>query len=116
MKEVKTKLGIIFVEEMNDDREDGRIKIYDSDKRYLDYVSDEDLDYDAFIAELQMKEDMRDLLNFIGVSWHFFSIKWRDAAAYFCVPGKAEYSSPESLLTNEYVNRIGSAYIIISEC
>lgn len=116
MKEVKTKLGIIFVEELNDDREEGRIKIYDSDKRYLDYVSDEDLDYDAFIAELQMKEDMRELLNFIGVSWYFFSIDWKDAAWYFSVPGKVEYDSPESLLTNEYVNRIGNTYIVIGEC
>ena len=72
MIEIKTKLGSLFIEEPNDDREEGRIKIYDSDNRYLDYVPDENLDYDAFIAELQMKEDMRDVLNFIGVSWHFF--------------------------------------------
>ena len=116
MKEVKTKLGILFVEEMTDEREEGRIKIYDSDNRYLDYVPDEDLDYDAFIEELQTIEDMREMLNHIGVSWHFFSLEWKDAAAYFRAPGVADYDSPESLLTNELVNRIGNAYIVINEC
>ena len=112
MKEVKTKLGILFIEEPNDDREEGRIKIYDSDNRYLDYVSDENLDYDAFIAELQMKDGMIEILNFIGVSWNIFSANWKVAAAYSRTYG----DSPESLLSNEWVNRVGDTYIVVNEC
>lgn len=42
LQAIETKLGAIYIEELNSEREDvDRIKMFDSGKRYLDYISTE---------------------------------------------------------------------------
>lgn len=117
MKTVNTKLGVLYVEELTDEREEDRIKIFDSDNRYLDYIVEhENLNYDAFIKELEEMTDMRALLASLAVSYDFFTLDWKDVYWHFRNHGCQLSETEEGVKENEWVNKIGNTYIVISEC
>lgn len=116
MKEITTKLGVLYVEEMTDEREEDRIKIFDSAHRYLGYVIEhEEFDYERFVKELEEMTDMRALLAYLGISYEFFTLDWKDAFWYFFTPGSQEPETEETVMENEWVNKIGNTYIVLSE-
>ena len=117
MKEITSKLGVLYVEEMTDEREEDRIKVFDSKHRYFDYVvENEDFNYEQFVKDLEEMTDMRALLDYLGVSYEFFTLDWKDVFWYFRNRGCEMLEIEESVMDNEWVNQIGNTYIVINEC
>lgn len=133
MREIKTKFGPLFIEEYAFDHhipgqreEEDRIKIFDSEKRYLDYFMVEYLEEAAEInghspeKELQLYIDhlercntIEDLVdNSVAEGYEFITTDWKKVAEYF---DAEKYTTEESLLDNEWVNKIGNYYVVVSE-
>lgn len=123
MKEIWLEnLGtIIYMEDYDDREEEERIKLYDTDQRYLDYFSVERLKdaakslrlhvediLDAYIIKMSEKENVQALLDWIGVRWEAIYENAEKASS-------GERLSKGELSTNEFVNRIGAYYIAIKE-
>ena len=122
MKEVITQFGTIYSEDFSCNTDKTKIKIYDSEERYLNYFeassfgdsfrSPEDdlqihLDY---IAKCESIEHLANILFFDG--YKLITTDWREAAEFL---GIEEYFMPENLLENEWVNKIGNYYIVVTE-
>lgn len=123
MRKIETKFGDLFIEELNNVEEKGRIKIYDSEKRYLDYRSFETLEdfarinktsleeeYQIFIERLESDITIENLIsNFIDNRYDLITKDWKKTASLL------EENSEEELLNNEWVNKIGDYWIVVSE-
>ena len=129
LQPVETKLGIIYVEMFDDSREESdRIKVFDSEKRYLDYISVDMLEncsnfsgktieekFKAYIDDVQLFKTIEDLLFFFNVNYEFLSTDWKEVVQYMKTFSIDECDSEEKLLTNEWINKIGKYYIVVSE-
>ena len=111
----------IYMENYGDQEEEERIKLYDSDHKYLDYFSVERLEdaakslrlhikdiLDAYVIKMREKENVQALLDWIGVSWEAIYENAEKASS-------GERLPKNELSTNEFVNRIGAYYIAIKE-
>ena len=116
MQTINTKFGPLYVENFLDRSEPDRVKIYDSNKRYLEYVFSENFDHEQFAEKLKTFTDIREMLYYIGVSFVFVTIDWKDVWWYLRKPCQLEDETRESIEENEFVNKIGNTYIVISEC
>lgn len=115
-------LGDFYIEELENREEQDRVKLYDSDENYLDYLPLErygDTDptfeeqYDGYVEMLESFETVPDLMDWLVCSCDFIGNK-QDAIKYVLT----EWNLPDDEcdpLDNEWVNRIGDVYIIISE-
>ena len=124
MKEIELKFGgSIYMEDYGEQEEEDRIKVYDSNKEYLEYFStdwiieniteiyqgmsiQEALDFLAY--KIEEKESIVDLLDFLGVEWE----------AIFPNTAAATHSldmDSQELDNNEWINHIGKYYIKIYE-
>ena len=117
-------LGTFYIEELENREEQDRVKLYDSDEKYLDYLPLESYDiddptfeeqYDGYVEMLESFETIEELLDWLVCDYEFFSTK--DATIQYLheelnwdLPSK-DYNP----LDNEWVNRIGDIYIVISE-
>ena len=93
---------------MNPRSEEDRIKIYDSDDRYLDYFSLEELFDAAAEMETTVEEEYATRLKAIREEENvgtFVSLLTSDCVAITNVPQEE----------NDYVNRIGNLYLLIRE-
>lgn len=130
LQAIETKFGTIYIEELNSKREDvDKIKMFDSEKRYLDYIATEFImdrsdvfgdtteeELNSYIGEMKECETIEELVQYIGINYELITDDWEEAASYmkpFCID---EYNSEDELLTNEWINKIGSHYIVVSEC
>lgn len=122
MKQIDLKFaGKIYMELYGEQEEKDRIKIYDSDKEYLDYFSVENLQemanmnqksvqdiLDEYAEKLSEKENVIDLLDWLGVEWEgIWPNKFR--AMETLEMNIQEFSQ------NEWMNHIGNYYIKIAE-
>lgn len=136
MIEINTKIGSLFVEEIDKREENERIKVYDSLGRYFDYFSIEHIYEDGYTLkefytqlklDLAKKESIDELLDYFEASAWTASTKWEDLLEDI-YDGYAEYHSgdwiditDESIITektimaNEWVNKIGETYIFVRE-
>ena len=119
MKEITLKFGgTIYMEWYGEQEEEDRIKVFDSDKEYLDYFSVESLDetrsmykglsiqdiLDVYADLMAEKENIEAFLDYLGVEWR---------AIY---PSVAALRKTEGLeVTNEWVNHIGKYYVLVDE-
>ena len=119
MKEITLKFGgTIYMEWYGEQEEEDRIKVFDSDKEYLDYFSVEGLQDTAYQYpgmsiqdildfmgnKMAEKESIEALLDNLGVNW---------LAIY---PSAAALHKTEGLeVTNEWVNHIGKYYVLVDE-
>lgn len=119
MKEITLKFGgTIYMEWYGEQEEEDRIKVFDSDKKYLDYFSVESLDevksmywglsiqnlLDIYADQMAEKQSVEALLNYLGVEW---------LAVY---PSKsALYKAKKLEAGNEWVNHIGRFYVLVEE-
>ena len=127
---IATKFGNLYIEELNGKREeDERIKIYDSLKRYMDYIDVEWIEDRAevfgdtieeelasYIGEMLECATINELVSYLGVEYELITKDLEEAASYmrpFCID---EYHSEDELLTNEWINKIGDYYIVVTEC
>ena len=106
---VQTKFGLISVETLIYPRsEEDRIKIYDSDDKYLDYFSVEGLYNSACEMETTLEEEYAARLRSFREEDNFetlVSLLTTDCEKIMSTPGD----------DNEYVNRIGNLYILMKE-
>ena len=117
-------LGTFYIEELENREEQDRVKLYDSDENYLDYLPLERYDdtdpteeeqYQGYIEMLESFKTVPDLMEWLVSSWEFIgdkdqTIKYLHEELNWDLPSE-DYNP----LDNEWVNRIGDIYIVISE-
>lgn len=121
MQKVETKFGTIYIEDLYDRVEADRIKIFDSNQRYLDYYSMEIIDYiaeckripssDVLQAEIDSIEhcdNITDLVGMLTSDCEMCTRHWENVARFL------EIDSPTEV-ENDYVNKIGDYYIVVVE-
>ena len=111
--------GNFFIENFDAREEQDRVKIYDSDENYLDYLPLEADDtpieeqYNNYIEMLENFKKVEELLNWLVCDYEFIGNK-SEAIKYVL----AEWNLPDDEcdpLDSEWVNKIGDTYIIIAE-
>ena len=114
--------GNFFIENFDEREEQDRVKIYDSDENYLDYLPLDQIDvddtpieeqYNNYIEMLESFKTVEEMLDWLVCDCEFIGEK-SDAIKY----ALTEWNLPDEEtdpLDNEWVNRIGNTYIIVSE-
>lgn len=111
--------GNFFIENFDEREEQDRVKIYDSDGNYLDYLPIEEDDtpieeqYNNYIEMLESFKTIEELLNWLVCDYEFIGNK-SEVIKYVLT----EWNLPDDEcdpLDSEWVNRIGDTYIIIAE-
>lgn len=122
MKQIDLRFGgKLYMELYGEQEEEDRIKIYDSDKEYLDYFTVESLQemadmnersvqdiLDEYAEEMSEKENVIDLLDWLCIEWEAV---WPNR---FRAMETLEMDIHE-FDNNEWINHIGSYYIKIAE-
>ena len=117
-------LGTFYIEELENREEQDRVKLYDSDENYLDYLPLERYDdtdptfeeqYQDYVEMLENFKTVPDLMEWLVSSWEFIgdkdqTIKYLHEELKWDLP-REDYTP----LDSEWVNRIGDIYIVISE-
>ena len=135
MKQINTKFGTIYIEEWEFDRhkpwqreEEDRVKIFDSNENYIDYLSaelvEENAEYehitpqellDKHASKLANAKTIEDLLDMLDVDYEFVGTK-DETIAYLHNELNWDLPSKDyNPLDNEWVNKIGDYYIVVSE-
>lgn len=116
---VQTKFGVISVETLMHPREEeDRIKIYDSDDRYLDYFSVEELYDRACEMETTIEEEYATRLKAFREEDNFdtlVSLLTTDCVANTDKPMELERELNIKVDEYEYINRIGKYYLLMRE-
>ena len=114
--------GKFYIENFDEREEEDRVKIYDSDENYLDYLPLDQIDvndtpieeqYNNYIEMLESFKTIEEMLNWLVCDCEFIGKK-SEAIKYVLT----EWNLPDEEtdpLDNEWVNRIGDTYIIVSE-
>lgn len=111
--------GNFFIENFDEREEQDRVKIYDSDENYIDYLPLEEDDtpieeqYNNYIEMLENFKTVEELLNWLVCDYEFIGNK-SEAIKYVLT----EWNLPDDEcdpLDSEWINRIGDIYIIITE-
>lgn len=114
--------GNFFIENFDEREEKDRVKIYDSNKNYLDYLPLDQIDvndtpieeqYNNYIEMLESFKTIEEMLDWLVCDCEFIGNK-SEAIKYVLT----EWNLPDEEtdpLDNEWVNRIGDTYIIVSE-
>lgn len=118
MREINTKWGKIYIEDYEFDRhkpyqraEEDRIKLFDSDKRYLDYY-DADMtreEYDDIIDGIENAKEIDDFLydfQFYGTEKEVYD--W----IYDISDIHEDVADENGVPLNEFINRIGETYLV----
>lgn len=122
MRKVETKFGDIYVDNLDDHtREQGRVKFYDSECKYLDYISDEALSSMAELHNMSVSEYYYQMLDVIKAFAKISDFLDYIGVPYVATSTDVEFFSDlvgvdkENLLDNEWVNKIGKWWILIEE-
>lgn len=135
MIKITTKVGILFMETEDERAESDRIKIYDSQSRYLEYLPLERLlpnetikQYcDKVVHRLGKCDTVEEILNYLGIDSYTIGESWMDLLEdiygfdgyeYDLATDKyTEVSSgceitEQSVLNNYCVNIVGDAFVL----
>lgn len=128
MRRIKTNFGILYIENFYNREDKDRIKIFDSEKRYLDYFSIEYLEEHAkinnctkiqqlnkYLNGLKQCSGIKNSLHYLGICYETISSDWTIIANLLEEITGYEYKTERQLMSNEWVNKIGDYYILISE-
>lgn len=114
-------LGDFYIEELENREEQDRVKLYDSDENYLDYLplerygdTDPTLEeqYNGYIEMLESFKNVPDFMDWLVCDCDFIG---NESEAIKYILTEIMPDNEFDLLDNEWVNRIGDVYIIISE-
>lgn len=132
---ITTKAGNLYMEAENEREESDRIKLYDSEFRYLDYLPLECVSAYETVAQycnkvirrLEECDSVDEILKYLGISSYTTGKSWTDllediysfdgygydseADRYYELPSKDEITR-KTVLENECVNIIGYTYIL----
>lgn len=106
-------LGDFYIEELENREEQDRVKLFDSDENYLDYLPlgrYDDTDptfeeqYNGYIEMLESFKTVLDLLEWLVTNYGFIGSL-----------AELENSEWADVIGTEYMNRIGDVYIAISD-
>ena len=114
--------GKFYIENFDEREEKDRVKIYDSDENYLDYLPLDQIDvddtpieeqYSNYVEMLESFKTIEEMMDWLVCDCEFIGKK-SEAIKYVLT----EWNLPDEEtdpLDNEWVNRIGDTYIIVSE-
>ena len=71
---------------------------------------------DEYIRNMKNCKTIEDLLIYINLSWDEYSVDWEKIADILVERTEHQINSVDELLENEWVNKIGDYYILITEC
>ena len=128
MKQINTKFGTLYIEEWEFDHhkpwqreEEDRVKIFDSNERYLDYFSADSIEenagydnitpqelLDKYASELAMIETIEEFLDELGIEYDLITKDRVEVVNYFV-------DDDSDIEENEWVNKIGDYYIVVSD-
>lgn len=113
--------GKFYIENFDEREEKDRVKIYDSDKNYLDYLPIEEDDtpieeqYNNYVEMLESFKTIEELMDWLVCDYEFIGDK-EEMINYLHDELNWELPSEDyDPLKNEWINRIGDVYILISE-
>ena len=116
--------GNFFIENFDEREEKDRVKIYDSDENYLDYLPLDQIDvndtpieeqYNNYVEMLEQFKTIEEMMDWLVCDCEFIgnkdqTIEYLHKELNWDLPSK-DYNP----LDSEWVNRIGDVYIVISE-
>lgn len=117
-------LGTFYIEELENREEQDRVKLYDSDEKYLEYLPIERYDdpdpteeeqYQGYIEMLESFKNVLYLMDWLVCRCDFIGNKDRTIEYLHKELNWDLPSEDYNPLDNEWVNRIGDIYIVISE-
>ena len=113
--------GKFYIENFNEREEEDRVKIYDSDENYLDYLPLEEDDtpieeqYNNYVEMLEQFKTIEEMMDWLVCDCEFIGNK-EEMIDYLHDELNWELPSEDyDPLKNEWINRIGYVYILISE-
>lgn len=113
--------GNFFIENFDEREEEDRVKIYDSDENYLDYLPIEEDDtlieeqYNNYVEMLEQFKTIEEMMDWLVCDCEFIGNK-EEMIDYLHDELNWELPSEDyDQLKNEWINRIGDVYILISE-
>lgn len=113
--------GKFYIENFDEREEKDRVKIYDSDENYLDYLPLEEDDtpieeqYNNYVEMLESFKTIEEMLDWLVCDCEFIGDK-EEMIDYLHDELNWELPSEDyDPLKNEWINRIGDVYILISE-
>lgn len=116
--------GKFYIENFDEREEEDRIKIYDSDENYLDYLPLEQIDvddapieeqYNNYIEMLESFKTVEELMDWLVCDCDFIGNKDRTIEYLHKELNWDLPSEDYNPLDNEWVNRIGDIYVVVSE-
>ena len=116
--------GNFFIENFDKREEQDRIKIYDSDKNYLDYLPLDQIDvndtpieeqYNNYVEMLESFKTIEEMMDWLVCDCEFIGNKDRTIEYLHKELNWDLPSENYNPLDNEWVNRIGDTYIVVSE-
>ena len=113
--------GKFYIENFDEREEEDRVKIYDSDENYLDYLPLEEDDtpieeqYNNYVEMLESFKTIEEMMDWLVCDCEFIGNK-EEMIDYLHDELNWELPSEDyDPLKNEWINRIGDVYILISE-
>ena len=116
--------GKFYIENFDEREEQDRVKLYDSDENYLDYLLLDQIDVDATPIEehynncveiLKQFKTIEEMMDWLVCDCEFIGNK-EEMIDYLHDELNWELPSEDyDPLKNEWINRIGDVYILISE-
>ena len=113
--------GKFYIENFDEREEEDRVKIYDSDENYLDYLPIEEDDtpieeqYNNYAEMLEQFKTIEEMMDWLVCDCEFIGNK-EEMIDYLHDELNWELPSEDyDPLKNEWINRIGDVYILISE-
>ena len=127
--QIKTRFGFIYVEPLVGTREEeDRVKIFDSDTNYIDYIPIETLlmsaaeqsitveeEYTTRLKAFREAETIRDLMDLISQNWISIVDNPFDLEDKLDIKYTDEKRALHEILNNDCVNKIGQHYILMEE-
>ena len=106
---LKTNFGTIYIEEFDARDEEDRVKIYDSNNNYLDYIyTESEEDYNARVQDIQGLETLEDLLEYLMLDNYTLGKDYEDFLDDF----QGLDITIEEMQSNEYFNKIEDTLIL----
>ena len=113
--------GKFYIENFDEREEKDRVKIYDSDENYLDYLPLEEDDtpieeqYNNYVEMLEQFKTIEEMMDWLVCDCEFIGNK-EEMIDYLHDELNWELPSEDyDPLKNEWINRIGDVYILIFE-
>ena len=129
LHQIKTNLGFIYVEPLVGTREEeDRVKIFDSDTNYIDYIPVETLlmsaaeqsitveeEYAIRLKAFREVETIKDLMDLISQNWISIVDNPFELEDKLDIKYTDEKRALHEILNNDCVNKIGQHYILMEE-